>query len=312
MSKLNKSQTPASRSTSSHATFTDKCAFCAATHFITHCDAFKAKTANKWKDFVKEKKLCVHCLGFHPISSCRSERRCILCTKQHHSLLHEDTNTSSHLSAIEPIHNHVAFSGPSFTTNTELLLSIVAQSSSVEPALLATALVKLRGADGRFHTARAMIDPGSQSSFVSEVLLKKLGQPYSATTVPLSGIGAYSHIPAKGRTTLQLTSAFNPKAHLQLNAIVLPVITKYTQRCHKLKNVWIHLKGLQLADDFRETPAEIDGLLGADIFPESLLDGLVKGPSGTPMAQRTILGWIISGPIAKLNTSKIPITAAHT
>ena len=163
--KLNKSQTPANRSTSSHATFTDKCAFCAATHFITRCDAFKAKTVNKRKDFVKEKKLCVNCLGFHPISSCRSE-------------------------------------------------SLVAQSSSVQPALLATALVKLRGADGRIHTARAMIDPGSQRSFVSEVLLKKLGQPYSDTTVPVSGTGGYSHIPAKGRTTLQLTSAFNPKAQL--------------------------------------------------------------------------------------------------
>ena len=80
--------------------------------------------------------------------------------KRHHTLLHEDTNTSSHVSAIEPIHNHVAFSGPSFTTNTELQLSLVAQSSSVEPALLATALVKLRGAHGRIHTARAMIDPG--------------------------------------------------------------------------------------------------------------------------------------------------------
>ena len=213
------------------------------------------------------------------------------------------------MTATEPIHNHVAFTGPSFSANTDLQLSLVAQSSSVEPAFLSTALLKLRGADGRIHTDRAMIDPESQSSFVSEVLLKKLEQPYSATTVPLSGIGGYSHIPAKGRTTLQLTSAFNPKAHLQLNALVLPFITKYTQRCHELKNAWTHLKGLQLADDFRETPAEIDILLWADIFPEILLNGLVKGPSGTPMAQRTIFGWIISGPVAKLITSKSPIAA---
>ena len=67
-----------------------------------------------------------------------------------------------------------------------------------------------------------------------------------------------------------------------------------------------------MADYFREVPSEIDILLGADIFPEILLDGLVKGPSGTPMAQRTILEWIISGPIDKFNISKSPITAAHT
>ena len=35
-----------------------------------------------------------------------------------------------------------------------------------------------------------------------------------------------------------------------------------------------------MADDFREVPSEIDILLGADIFPEILLDGLVKGPAG--------------------------------
>ena len=67
-----------------------------------------------------------------------------------------------------------------------------------------------------------------------------------------------------------------------------------------------------MADDFRKVPCEIDILLGADIFPEILLDGLVKGPSGTLIAQHTIFGWIISEPIAKRNTSKHPITVAHT
>ena len=112
--KLSKSKTSENRSISSHATFTDKCVFCTDAHFITRCNAFKAKTANERKIFVEKRKLCFNCLGFHPISNCRSDRRCIICNRQHHTLLHEDTNTSSHVSATEPIHNHVAFTGPSF------------------------------------------------------------------------------------------------------------------------------------------------------------------------------------------------------
>ena len=128
-----------------------------------------------------------------------------------------------------PIHNHVAIPAPSFVSNSEFKLTLVAQSSSVQPAILATALVN-RGADGKMHTARAMINPESESSFVSEVLLKKLQQPYSASTIPLSGIGGYSHISAKGHTTLQLKSAFNSKTNLQVNALVLSFITKYSHR----------------------------------------------------------------------------------
>ena len=309
VTNLNKSKTQENRSINAHVTSTNKCAFCANTHFITQCNSFKDKTSSERQAFVNNKKLCFNCLGFHPISNCRSERRCIICNKQHHTLLHEDTSTNAHVSATGASHNHVAFTGPSFAVNSELRLSLVAQSSSIKPTLLATALVKLRGADGRLHTARAMIDPGSQSSFVSEVLLRKLQQPYSAAKVPLSGIGGYSHIPAKGHATLQLTSAFNPKAHLQLNALVLPFISKYSHSIRKLNSAWSHLKGLELADDFRETPCEIDILLGADVFPEILLDGLIKGPPGTPMAQRTILGWIISGPTTNL---KSLIALAHS
>ena len=220
---------------------------------------------------MEKRKLCFNCLGFHPISNCRSDRRCIICNKQHHTLLHEDISTSSH---VTPIHNHVAFPAPSFVSNSELRLSLVAQSSFVQPAILTTALVKLRGADGKMHTARAMIDPGSQSSFVSVLLLKKLQQPYSTSTRPLSGIGGYSHIPAKGHTTLQLKSAFNSETNLQVNALLLPFITKYSHRFYNSKNAWSHLKGLEMADDFRELPTEIGILLGTDIFPDILLDEL--------------------------------------
>ena len=70
--------------------------------------------------------------------------------------LNEDTNTSVHVTS-EAIRNHVVIAGPSFAANTNLRVNIVAQSSSLDPIIPSTTLVKLRGADGKMHIARAMI-----------------------------------------------------------------------------------------------------------------------------------------------------------
>jgi len=40
----------------------------------------------------------------------------------------------------------------------------------------------------------------------------------------------------------------------------------------------------------------IDIILGADVYPQIIDDGIVKGDAQSPIAQRTKLGWIISGP----------------
>ena len=114
MPQLNKSKTSENRSTSAHATFTDKCTFCATIHFIVRCDAFKNKTVSERKDFVNKKKLYVKCLGFHPLRNCRSEKRCTACNSRRHTLLQESTNSSAHVATPGTIHNHVPFTGLSF------------------------------------------------------------------------------------------------------------------------------------------------------------------------------------------------------
>ena len=52
-----------------------------------------------------------------------------------------------------------------------------------------------------------------------------------------------------------------------------------------------------MADNFVSPLNEIDISLGVDLYPEIVLEGLVKGPVGSPMAQKTIFGWVLNGPI---------------
>lgn len=55
------------------------------------------------------------------------------------------------------------------------------------------------------------------------------------------------------------------------------------------------LHGLPLADPDFTGSAQIDVLLGADVYSLILEDGFRKGREGEPIAQKTTLGWIVSG-----------------
>lgn len=59
---------------------------------------------------------------------------------------------------------------------------------------------------------------------------------------------------------------------------------------------WNHLRGLSLADLDYSSYRSIDLILGADVCGKIIEEGIIKGDGGSPIAQRTNLGWILSGP----------------
>lgn len=59
--------------------------------------------------------------------------------------------------------------------------------------------------------------------------------------------------------------------------------------------VWPHIRDLPLADPQYRERDPIELLLGADVYSAILRDGLRKGKKDEPIAQRTSLGWILSG-----------------
>lgn len=54
-----------------------------------------------------------------------------------------------------------------------------------------------------------------------------------------------------------------------------------------------------MADPSFMTLTSIDLILGADVYADLKLPGLITGPPVTPIAQSTIFGWILSGPIGR-------------
>lgn len=58
---------------------------------------------------------------------------------------------------------------------------------------------------------------------------------------------------------------------------------------------------MTLADPKFDQSAPVDLLLGAEVFSQILLDGIIKATEHAPMAQRTELGWILSGTVQEQN-----------
>lgn len=161
--------------------------------------------------------------------------------------------------------------------------------------LPATAVVHVLTAGGAVHTARALVDQGSEGSFVSESLAQRLRLPHASASVSITGIGAQSAGTCRGRVASALSSRVDARFELKVQALVLPRLTSYAPPQNVSGARWTQLDGLTLADPDLFLNLAIVILLSADVFHRLLLPAVKKGPIGSPIAQNTYLGLILSG-----------------
>ena len=74
-----------------------------------------------------------------------------------------------------------------------------------------------------------------------------------------------------------------------------------------------HLERLQLADYHRDDiTLKVDLLLGADYYYEFVGDVIVRGKSMEPVAVKSKLGWLLSGPVEQKLTTHSNLSSIHT
>ncbi|XP_039960281.1 uncharacterized protein LOC120774623 [Bactrocera tryoni] len=120
--------------------------------------------------------------------------------------------------------------------------------------------------------------------------------------IRVESIGANAAIYAKGSTSVRMRSLIDETFSMQFEVYILPTITTMTPVCKVDSSAWDHLSGLQLADPTFATSAKIGLLIGADIWPALIADGIAAGPHDEPYALCTRLGWVVFGP-AMVNTT---------
>ncbi|KAL0808815.1 hypothetical protein ABMA28_012492 [Loxostege sticticalis] len=295
------SSPPVNKMNALHVTHV-KCLYCSEAHTLAFCKQFAKETVDARRDFVKNNNACFNCLGSnHSAKFCRTNVRCRVCKRKHHSLLHPSGRATSETT--EDREQDISEEAVASSSNQEVDSKVPKTSVSCfssgrvyNQALLATALVRVTSRT-RSDTVRALIDQGSQCSFITESTVQRLGLRKTPMLGQISGLGEHEST-SKAMVTMELQSRVDSNFRIKLDAFVLRRITAPLPTCKIDPSSWVELEGLVLADPEYHTPNRIDVLLGVGIYNQILLEGLKRSPEGELLAQATSLGWILSGQIA--------------
>lgn len=161
--------------------------------------------------------------------------------------------------------------------------------------LLGTACVNVANSSGDLITLRALIDPGSQSSFITMKAVQRLQLQTVSTNARVFGIGqTYSGTSTK-QVHLTFQSTMDPNIHITSNFLTIPQITGAIPQETYLSSQFPHIQNLRLADPSYYKSCNVDLLLSAEIYAQIILPGLQKGQPNEPIAQNTLIGWILVG-----------------
>lgn len=234
-------------------------------------------------------KRCFNCLtsGHFP-SACPSKNVCKTCKGKHHSLLHsvlyKDQGQASK-SNVEQQPEHFKVSGSESITETNSHFTQHVSPEDIQTILLPTAFVVLRSDSGRSIKLRALLDQGSQSTFIAEAVVNTLRAKRTRLTVSVSGIGGTSVGCVRSAASVTLSPCGPSAISIPVSALILPKITSYVPKATASEGSWAHLKNLELADPDPSSSLPIELLIGADLYGLILRNGVRHGPLGSPTAQ---------------------------
>lgn len=297
-----------------HVSASEKCCvMCKDNHTLCRCKTFAKMQPSERSQYVQDNRLCFNCLApGHSAFKCRVPMSCRICKRRHHTLLHQPNNTSA--SATSSSSERVCIQPTSSQATVEEKVVHTTMASTNEDgrtvSLLATAVVIVRGEHGHTTVLKALIDSGSQACFISEKAAQALKLERKQVNLIVTGMESMK-VPVKHEVKFKVLSRWESNFELPIQAYVMSKhLTTNIPSNTKYLNEWPHLRGLNLADPKFYVSGTMDLLLGVEEYSKIIQQGLVKGPPGTPCAQKTSLGWIVMGGInIKLNTREKSLVA---
>ncbi|XP_037818450.1 uncharacterized protein LOC119608194 [Lucilia sericata] len=307
----------------------DKCSICSDVHPLRLCPSFLRMSIEERYSVVESQGRCTNCLGnSHDFKKCRSQYLCQLCRKKHHSLLHRTENTSNAVQVsthvpnppqiAEPVasapntHNDTHVVNPRQTstitttpsTSAESALrmtqsfSTQIQSTLSSKVLLGTALVDIYSNDLKY-TVRALIDSASEATFISKKLQNKLSLTTRQSQTEIHGLNDALTATSTQLCHIRIGSPIDSSFETYTDAFVVKKLTG--QLPYYPISALKEFEGLRMADTFSHRCSDIDLLIGGDVYPKVIKDGLRWDSNRALVAQQTVFGWIITGKIATGN-----------
>ena len=292
-----------------------KCPSCDSNHWLSQCYALKKLTVEDRHKFVRRKNLCNNCLvTAHFVKDCPKESFCRVqdCKEKHSTFLHpkrlretpepsKDLPKDSSNFSTESRKEEFNVEATSKESNNGYVRikgenQFAVKVTSTAGLAVVPVKVKAKGT-GKMIETYAFLDSGSNTSFCTEKLLNQLD---------LDG----------KRTTLSLTTLENVNTAVECSFVNLEVFDLQEENLIELSNVfsrprlpiskdsianqndvdrWPYLTGVEIP----QIDAEVGLLIGSDV-PEALQPLEVRRSiNGGPFATRTVLGWVLNGPLGR-------------
>ena len=256
-------------------------------HYLDSCDSFKALTVKQRRDFVYKNKLCRVCLKpNHIAKDCKNGRgRCRTCPQAtHHFLLHEKPVTQTSDSNDDSVESH----------------SFHLQSGSIS---LQTIPVKISNGN-KTIIVNALLDIGSNSSFIRESLVKELGlKEYATELKQIHTMNRTEEDIRVSKVKIDMESLNgNVRRRETLMTIKDMLMSSYPTDWSVAQHEWEHLRSVKFPRLAKRDTHEL--LIGTDLIFYHRCLKEIRGPLNGPIARLTPLGWSCFGRISKDFISK--------
>ena len=268
-----------------------KCSFCGEDHSSGDCTAHKDPESRK--SILRKQFRCFVCLkGGHRSFECRSRIKCILCRGKHHAAICSNRVPKEASREAQPLNPEAS--------------SWVGSTCSGDSVALQTALGSVNGK--REGKVRILFDSGSHRSFITTKAVKALElKPVRRENLVINAFGCRES-EEEERDIVEFTiMPVSGGKSVKVSCIVVHSIASISNiHVENVKKSYKHLQKIWFSDVSRtDDKLEIQVLIGADFQWQFLEGEQLRGGPHDPVAVRTTLGWVLSGPLQgeKLNSS---------
>ncbi|KAK2578491.1 hypothetical protein KPH14_002052 [Odynerus spinipes] len=240
--------------------------------------------------------VCFNCLwSGHRASDC-NRGRCKICRRAHHTLLHTDESNAKDPNVQSGESNAV-------------ILTQTDKDGDRTRVLLTTAIVYLRDKAGIKHECRALLDPGSQSHFLTAEFCDKLRLLSTSCDRTLAGIGqTISNVKRRVKVDLQ---SMHTNYTTTMSCLVITHITDDLPNDPVNRDAIAIPANMRLTDPKFDRARKIDLLIGGELFWNLLCVGQYTLGPRYPILQKTQLGWVVGGRINLPRPRKISKATCH-
>ncbi|XP_018405248.1 PREDICTED: uncharacterized protein LOC108781691 [Cyphomyrmex costatus] len=246
--------------------------------------------------------------------ACSSKHLCYTCGKRHHTLLHRISESKENPKEVTSSQSNGDIPSTSrdsrdSTVDETFVNSHFSIESKYSQVVLSTAWVLVTSAKDRIFKIRALLDSGSTHTFITKELANALGAKTFPISASISVVGGTSSKRIERIMPVTISPVRQTEPRLPTDALIVDSLTSYTPRFHRPIADWEHLRNLDYADERPTDNTKIHALIGADIYPYVLRNGIRRGRTGEPVAINTIFGWVILGALGNPSSQ---IEVIHT